>query len=83
MHGSNLKSLYQHVPQIYLPLEYGGQNGSIPDIIQQGVAKFLEYENYFQEDAEYGSNEKLRVGKLHNYDDIFGNEGSFRRLNVD
>ena len=38
----------------------------------------MQYKKYFEDDVYYGTVEKLRIGKPVNYDDIFGNEGSFR-----
>lgn len=50
-----LNDLYSHVPQKYLPLEYGGENGSTAEIIESWEAKLLEYKNYFQYDFQFGT----------------------------
>ncbi|XP_053962515.1 alpha-tocopherol transfer protein-like [Anastrepha ludens] len=83
LHGNNLESLYAHIPQKYLPKEYGGENGSIEEITEASTKFFLDRRDYFVEDQKYRNNEKLRVGKQPDFDSIFGMEGSFRKLDVD
>lgn len=83
VHGSNLESLYEHVPQKFLPKEYGGENGSIEEIVERDVQNLLNYREYLLEEKQYGTNEKLRIGKPIDIETTFGMEGSFRSLNVD
>lgn len=84
IHGTNWQStLFEHVPQKYLPKELGGENGSIEDIKKSTWDTFVRYREYFMEDSKYGVDEKLRVGPATDYDQIFGVEGSFRKLQVD
>ncbi|XP_073811544.1 retinol-binding protein pinta-like [Musca autumnalis] len=83
VYGSNLDKFYEKVPLKYLPKEYGGENGSIPEIIADWEKKFQEYRDYFKEDAKYGTDEHLRPGKPIDFNNLFGMEGSFRKLNVD
>ncbi|XP_061393127.1 alpha-tocopherol transfer protein-like [Musca vetustissima] len=83
VYGSNLDKFYEKIPQKYLPKEYGGENGSIPEIIAEWEQKFQAYKEYFKEDAKYGTDEHLRPGKPIDFDNLFGMEGSFRKLNVD
>lgn len=83
IYGSNLDKLYEKIPLKYWPKEYGGENGSIPEIIAEWEQKFLSYRDYFIEDAKYGTDEELRTGKPIDFDNLFGMEGSFRKLNVD
>ncbi|XP_075166385.1 alpha-tocopherol transfer protein-like [Haematobia irritans] len=84
IHGTNWQStLFEHVPQKYLPKELGGENGSIEEITQNHWEIFAQHRDYFKEDHKYGVDEKLRVGPSVDYDQIFGMEGSFRKLQVD
>ncbi|XP_017463309.1 PREDICTED: alpha-tocopherol transfer protein-like, partial [Rhagoletis zephyria] len=83
LHGNNLESLYAHIPQKYLPKEYGGENGYIEEITELSVQFFLNRRDYFIEDHKYRNNEKLRVGKQPDFDSIFGMDGTFRKLDVD
>ncbi|XP_017840751.1 alpha-tocopherol transfer protein [Drosophila busckii] len=83
VHGSNLKSLYKHIPQEYLPVEYGGANGSIAEIVKDWEKRIDAYRDYWVEEQQYGTDESLRAGKPVDFESLFGLEGSFRQLNVD
>lgn len=83
VHASNYKTLYDHIPQKYLPQELGGENGSIESISKEQMEHFSNHHAYFLEDHIYRVEENLRRDKIVNYDEIFGIEGSFRKLNVD
>ncbi|XP_065367112.1 alpha-tocopherol transfer protein-like [Calliphora vicina] len=83
IYASNYEQMYEKVPLKYLPKEYGGENGSIPEIIAEWEKKFNDYKEYFTEDAKYGTLEHLRPGKPIDFENLFGMEGSFRKLNVD
>lgn len=72
--------LYQEIPQKLMPVEYGGEAGTIAEIMETWVQKAKQYEKYFEEDVNYGTNEKLRPGKPKNAELLFGVEGSFRQL---
>ncbi|XP_013105368.2 alpha-tocopherol transfer protein-like [Stomoxys calcitrans] len=84
MHGINWQStLFEHIPQKYLPNELGGENGSLEEIIQHNRNIFQEYRDFLIEGLKYGVDEKLRIGPVPDYDQIFGVDGSFRKLQVD
>uniref|UniRef100_A0A1A9W9W7 CRAL-TRIO domain-containing protein n=1 Tax=Glossina brevipalpis TaxID=37001 RepID=A0A1A9W9W7_9MUSC len=82
-HNNKLESLTQHVPLKYLPIEYGGENGSIGEIIEEWDKKLDQYRDYFRRSREWGIDEKLRISKIKDYDNMFGIEGSFKKLEVD
>ncbi|XP_036333633.1 retinol-binding protein pinta-like [Rhagoletis pomonella] len=79
----NLESLYKHIPKESLPAEYGGSNGTLEDGINTWEKKVLSYKEYFEEEAKYGTNEKLRRGSPVNSESLFGIDGSFRKLDID
>ncbi|XP_013105396.1 alpha-tocopherol transfer protein-like [Stomoxys calcitrans] len=83
VHGSKMELLTKEIPLKYLPKEYGGENGSIPEIVEEWDKKFDEYRDYFKRSAAYGTDEKLRPGKAIDFDSLLGIDGSFRKLNVD
>lgn len=83
MHGNNFDSLHQQIPQKYLPVEYGGENGSIEELIKDWEQRILAYKQYWVEENNYGTDERLRPGRPVDFESLFGMEGSFRQLNVD
>lgn len=83
VHGNNFDSLYEQVPQKYLPIEYGGENGSIEELIKDWEQRILAYKQYWVEENNYGTDERLRPGRPVDFESLFGMEGSFRQLNVD
>ena len=78
-----MEEFYKHIPLKYLPKEYGGENGSIAQIIADSEKKYLEMRQFFIDDLKYKTNENLRAEQIVDYDSIFGVEGSFRKINVD
>ncbi|TMW50310.1 hypothetical protein DOY81_004587 [Sarcophaga bullata] len=77
-YGENYEKMYKTIPQKYLPKEYGGDNGSIPDLIVEWEKKFLSYMEYFKEDSKYGTDEHLRSGGPIDFDSLFGTDDSFK-----
>ncbi|XP_037813932.1 alpha-tocopherol transfer protein-like [Lucilia sericata] len=61
VHGSDLEQLYKSIPREILPLEYGGEAGSLQDLIDQWEQKVLSYVKYFKDNDKYGVDESLRV----------------------
>ncbi|KAK4879924.1 hypothetical protein RN001_008070 [Aquatica leii] len=71
------------IPQRLLPEEYGGNNGSLKNLKNVWKEKIESYREWFLQDSKYKSNENLRPGKQKTMSDMFGIEGSFRKLTVD
>lgn len=78
-----MESLYKVIPKTYLPIEYGGENGNINDILNYWEHKLIEYKSYFEEDKLYGTDENLRCNSMEHLETSFGAQGSFRKLEVD
>lgn len=78
-----MESLYTEIPKELLPVEYGGENGTIQDLIQYWEEKIRQYREYLLEEAKYGTDESKRQAPLKHADALFGAEGSFRKLDVD
>uniref|UniRef100_A0A1A9X1J2 CRAL-TRIO domain-containing protein n=1 Tax=Glossina brevipalpis TaxID=37001 RepID=A0A1A9X1J2_9MUSC len=81
---SKLDEFYKFVPQNILPKELGGEElESVQlreifyDKIRSRRKEILEYEKL------YRINEKLRPGKPKNASDLFGIEGTFKKLDID
>lgn len=83
-HGHNIESLYNYVPKNLLPAEYGGDNSSIPEMIDYWYNKILSYRDYFKEEEEYGIVERYRKDiQKQTEDSLFGVDGTFRKLCID
>lgn len=78
-----MNSLYKVVPKSILPIEYGGDAGSIEDIKKYWEEKIFANRQFLIDDGNYGVDEKLRVGKAKNPENLFGMDGTFRKLQVD
>lgn len=64
-------------------MEYGGENGTIDDIIKYWEKKIIENRDYLMQEASFGTDELKRQAPLKHRETLFGAEGSFRKLNVD
>ncbi|XP_055702661.1 alpha-tocopherol transfer protein-like [Phlebotomus papatasi] len=80
---SNIDELYKYVPKSMLPSEYGGDAGPIRDINEQWRQKLRSYTPWFKEQENSKANESLRPGAPKTADDLFGMDGTFRKLTID
>jgi hypothetical protein len=78
-----MEALYQHVPKDILPIEYGGNGGSINDIIAEWEQKVLDHREFIIKENSYGVDEKKRIGQPKNPETLFGTDGTFRKLDID
>ncbi|XP_020280803.1 alpha-tocopherol transfer protein-like [Pseudomyrmex gracilis] len=83
MHTTN-DTLEKFVPLEILPNEAGGKAGPIKELHEKQMKKLEEAISWFQEDeANHRVNESLRPGKAKSATDLFGVEGSFKKLEID
>lgn len=80
---SKMDDLYKFVPKAMLPTEYGGDAGSIKDINETWRTKMATYTQWFKEQEASKANEALRPGSPRTADDLFGMDGTFRKLTID
>jgi len=81
---SSLKSASEYIPVDVLPNEVGGKAGSIYELAEIQVKKLEDYREWFLMDEATGRvNEALRIGKSKSASDLFGMEGSFKKLDID
>ncbi|XP_014224104.1 alpha-tocopherol transfer protein-like [Trichogramma pretiosum] len=80
----NTESLAQHLPLDILPVEAGGKAAPMKECYSK-VTKFVEENrNYFlDEENTMRVDESRRLGKAKSATDLFGIEGSFKKLDID
>lgn len=67
-----------------LPNECGGKGGPVKDIMDAQWKKLNDFREWFLEDEKINRvNESLRITKNKYSNDLFGVEGSFRKLDID
>ncbi|XP_005189925.2 retinol-binding protein pinta [Musca domestica] len=81
--GQDKKEWIQHIPAAYLPRDFGGENSSCEEAAREYNKIWDSYKEYFKENSQYGTDEKLRQGQPLDLDGLFGVGGSFRKLAVD
>ncbi|XP_062132814.1 uncharacterized protein LOC133843325 [Drosophila sulfurigaster albostrigata] len=86
----NVESLQKAIGKEYLPVELGGDNGSLNDAMSRYEAQFNSFASYFIDDERFGVDEKLRAANEKEQQrnaqlvsGVTGEEGSFRKLNFD
>lgn len=83
MHTTN-DSLSKFIPLEVLPNEAGGQAGPMRDLHDKQVKKLSDHVAWFQEEeTNCRVDESLRPGKAKTATDLFGVEGSFKKLEID
>ncbi|KAL1122642.1 hypothetical protein AAG570_002969 [Ranatra chinensis] len=80
---SNFESLYKFIPKENLPVEYGGTCGNLEDFNNQWYEKMVTYKDWYKQQEDVKADESARPGKPKTHDDLFGVEGSFKKLTID
>ena len=78
----NFEELAKVVDKKHLPIEYGGTNLSLPQIIDDWRQKLLENRQWFLDDVNYRM-ENISTPTATTNGSMFGAEGSFRSLDID
>jgi len=66
-----------------LPAEYGGTNGTVEEIRKYWKKKVEDNQEHLMHLCKFKTDEAKRPGKPKLHADIFGIEGSFRKLDID
>ncbi|XP_014214637.1 alpha-tocopherol transfer protein-like [Copidosoma floridanum] len=81
---SNLDSFGKYIPPDVLPNEIGGSAGQMMDLYTKVLKDVEDHRDYFiEEEAEMRVDESKRPGKPKTATDLFGVEGSFKKLDID
>jgi hypothetical protein len=78
-----MESVFEHIPQKLFPKEYGGEAGTINELVEIMDKKFISYRDYFLHSEKWGVDENKRPGRPKNAQTLFGIDGSFRSLSID
>ncbi|CAK9806903.1 Alpha-tocopherol transfer protein-like [Anthophora quadrimaculata] len=81
---SSLRTLEEFVPVDLLPNELGGKAGSISQMHQEQIKEIDDKREWFIEEEKLSRvDESLRIGKSKTANDLFGVEGTFKKLEID
>ncbi|XP_067010634.2 alpha-tocopherol transfer protein [Anabrus simplex] len=83
VHTDGMGNLFDSVPREIFPEDYGGEEPPLRDLLEKWKKKMIEYRDYFRKDDDLKADESKRPGKPKTCDEMFGFEGSFRKLSVD
>ncbi|XP_067010297.2 alpha-tocopherol transfer protein-like isoform X2 [Anabrus simplex] len=83
VHTDGFGTLFDSVPREIFPKDYGGEEPPFRDLLEKWNKKIIEYRDWFSKDDNRKVDESKRPGKPKSYDEMFGFEGSFRKLSVD
>ncbi|XP_063985491.1 retinol-binding protein pinta-like isoform X2 [Diachasmimorpha longicaudata] len=79
----DLEDVFQYVPADVLPSDYGGQAPSIAALTQQWKNAVLDHRDWYQQEKKHHVDESKRPGKAITSLDLFGVDGSFKKLEFD
>jgi len=66
-----------------LPPEYGGSGSSVDELTKYWIEQIEQKRDWLMAQSRYKTEEKLRPGKPKDHAELFGIEGSFRKLDID
>ncbi|XP_053623850.1 uncharacterized protein LOC128682872 [Plodia interpunctella] len=83
VHNQDYEAMHKSIPKSVLPVEYGGDDGSLQELIDYWKVKVESYRDWFIKEEKAITDEPKRPGKPKTSSELFGLEGSFRKLEVD
>lgn len=83
MAHSNIETLYEYIPKRLLPKEYGGEVGSIDEIMDHWEKKLMDYSDYLIDEGKFGTDESKRAVHSDLAQSIYGLQGTFKQLDFD
>lgn len=75
--------MYPHVPKECLPKHLGGNTQCIEDLFAKEKKLFLDNVDYYLAEEKKTTDESKRVGKPKGVNEVFGVEGTFKKLDID
>jgi len=79
----DLTKIQEDLGKDVLPVEYGGNNGTLEELKAYMAKKVEEEADFLKNISKFKTDEAKRPGKPKSHSDLFGIEGSFRKLEID
>ncbi|KAK4879830.1 hypothetical protein RN001_007976 [Aquatica leii] len=83
VYKSNDDRLFNDVPDVVLPKELGGKGKSVRELRTEWKQIVESYRDWFIKDRKYGCEESKRIGAFITDSELFGMDGSFKKLTID
>ncbi|CAH1118415.1 unnamed protein product [Phaedon cochleariae] len=80
---NDVSTVFKYIPIDILPQEYGGSCESLPILQEKYKARMIDNGEFFKFQESQTVDESKRPGKPKNISDVFGMEGTFKKLEVD
>lgn len=82
-HSGKMENFYSHVPKSLLPKDYGGDLPVFPELSELVKMKLKSNKEFFKEVELLKCDESKRQGVTKTDGQVFGVDGSFKKLNID
>lgn len=80
----SVKTLEEYVSVDLLPNEFGGKGGPESKLHEEQIKEIDSKREWFLEEEKYlRVDESLRIGKSVNARDLFGMDGTFKKIEID
>ncbi|XP_030764355.1 uncharacterized protein LOC115888700 isoform X2 [Sitophilus oryzae] len=80
---TNNENLYKYVPREAMPVEYGGKADSVDILFEECKKSIYDNLEFYEMLESQVVDENKRVGPRKNVDNMFGFDGTFKKLEVD
>ncbi|XP_073948723.1 alpha-tocopherol transfer protein-like [Choristoneura fumiferana] len=83
IHQRDSSSTYDHIPKKAFPKNCGGEYKDFETIKEELIVRLQSNPTFFRDENRRRVNETLRKGKKATVEDLFGIQGSFKKLDID
>ncbi|XP_028157598.1 clavesin-1-like [Ostrinia furnacalis] len=83
IHQVGADTPYEHLPKEAFPKDEGGQYKDHATIRDELIQRLKSNPDFFKDESKKRVNENLRPGKKTTVEDLFGIQGSFKKLDID
>ncbi|XP_063223568.1 alpha-tocopherol transfer protein-like [Bacillus rossius redtenbacheri] len=83
VHSQGVEALHEFYPAKLFPAEFGGTAPGAQQLSDMWTQKLLDERDWFLSEEKKMSDESKRLGKILDSGELFGMDGSFRKLSID